>query len=124
MNQNQSWGLLRYGIPAYRLSNEVLDKETQRILNLGVQVKTNSPITNKKDFEKLKQEFDIVYLAIGADKPKRLPVLDYDQPWVMDGAEYLARTNSGEMPQLENRVVVIGGGSAAMDAARTARTRR
>ncbi len=114
-------GLMRYGIPAYRLSKDVLDKETQRILDLGVEVKTSSPIKSEQQLEEIRKEYDAVYMATGADKPKRLPVLDYDKPWVVDGADYLARTNSGEEPETGDRIVVIGGGSAAMDVARTAR---
>ncbi len=114
-------GLMRYGIPSYRLAKDVLEKETQRILDLGVEVKTDAPIKSRQEFEAIKQEYDAVYLATGADKPKRLPVLDYSKPWVVDGAEYLAKTNAGETLEVGNRVVVIGGGSAAMDVARTAR---
>jgi len=114
-------GLLRYGIPPYRLSNDVLDREIQRILDLGVAVKTDSPVRSREDYEALKRDFDVLYLAMGADTPKRLPVLDYNRGYVMDGAEYLELTNSGRVPELGRRIVVIGGGSAAMDAARTAR---
>lgn len=114
-------GLLRYGIPPYRLSNEILEKETQRILDLGVEVKTDSAINTEAEFDTLDKEYDAVYLAMGADTPKRLPALDYEKDWVIDGADYLARTNSGETLQIGKRIVVIGGGSAGMDAARTAR---
>jgi NADPH-dependent glutamate synthase beta subunit-like oxidoreductase len=62
-----------------------------------------------------------VYLAIGARCQQRLPRLDYTRPWVMDGADYLARANCGAAPALGKRVVVIGGGSAAIDVARSAR---
>ena len=62
-----------------------------------------------------------MYLAIGARCQKRLPRLDYTRPWVMDGADYLARANAGAPPALGRRVVVIGGGSAALDVARSAR---
>ena len=114
-------GLLRYGIPPYRLANEILDQETQRILDLGIEVHTDSPVRARQDFEKLKGEYDVIFLAMGADIPKRLPVLDYDQDYVMDGAWYLELTNTGVVPDLGRRIVVIGAGSAAMDAARTAR---
>ncbi len=114
-------GLLRYGIPPYRLDNEILDKETQRILDLGIDVHTSSAVRSREDYEKIKNEFDVIYLAMGADVPKRLPILDYEMDYVMDGARYLELTNSGVLPDLGQRIVVIGGGSAAMDAARTAR---
>lgn len=117
----QLGGLLRYGIPPYRLSNDILEQETQRILELGIEVHTSSPIRSQQDLEKIKDTFTVLYLAMGADTPKRLPVLDYSQDYVMDGSRYLELTNSGEVPDLGRHLVVIGAGSAAMDAARTAR---
>jgi NADPH-dependent glutamate synthase beta subunit-like oxidoreductase len=74
-----------------------------------------------EDFERLRAGFDAVYLAIGARCQKRLPRLDYTRHWVMDGADYLARANTGVAPILGMRMVVIGGGSAAIDVARSAR---
>ncbi|MCP5092615.1 MAG: FAD-dependent oxidoreductase, partial [Gammaproteobacteria bacterium] len=65
--------------------------------------------------------FAAVFIATGAALPKRLPQLDYSQPWVIESATYLAQTNVGDQPQCGERVAVIGGGSAAMDVARTAR---
>jgi NADPH-dependent glutamate synthase beta subunit-like oxidoreductase len=114
-------GLLRYGIPSYRLGKDILDKETQRILELGIDVQTNSSINSQQDYKALQKEYDAVYLATGAAKAKRLPILDYEKDWAIDSAEYLALTNSGEAVDTGQRVVVIGGGSAAMDVARTAR---
>jgi NADPH-dependent glutamate synthase beta subunit-like oxidoreductase len=114
-------GLLRYGIPPYRLSNDILDQETQRILDLGIEIRTEAAIKTAQDFEAMAAEYDVIYLATGADTPKRLPSLDYDKEWVIDGAEYLAQTNTGTTPDIGRRIVVIGGGSAAMDVARTAR---
>lgn len=119
--QPELGGLLRYGIPQYRLSNDILDRETQRLLNLGIEVHTSSPVRTREEFDKLKEDFDVLYLATGAATPKRLPVLDYDRDYVMDGSRYLELTNSGKVPDLGQRIAVIGGGSSAMDAARTAR---
>jgi len=114
-------GLMRHGIPPYRMARSVLDGEIARIVALGVEVRCNEPLAEAGDLERLRAEFDAVYLATGAPRQKRLPQLDYAQPWVMDGAEYLARSSRGEPPALGRRVVVIGGGSAALDAARSAR---
>jgi NADPH-dependent glutamate synthase beta subunit-like oxidoreductase len=114
-------GLMRYGIPPYRLARAVLDGEIARIVALGVEVRCNEPLASEEDLQRLRGEFDAVYLATGAPRQKRLPQLDYAQPWVIDGAEYLARASSGRPPALGRRVVVIGGGSAAFDAARSAR---
>jgi len=117
----QLGGLMRYGIPSYRLAKEVLDGEIQRIVDLGVVIKTGVGEINEEAVIKLRAEFDAVYLAIGASRSKKLPSLDYSQPWVMDSAKFLAATNMGEAIQIGEHVVVIGGGSAAMDVARTAR---
>ncbi len=114
-------GLMRYGIPSYRLARSVLDAEIARIVALGIDVRLGEALTTAEDFERLRNEFDAVYLSIGARCQKRLPRLDYTRPWVMDGADYLAQANTGVAPKLGRRVVVIGGGSAAMDVARTAR---
>ncbi len=114
-------GLMRYGIPSYRLARSVLDGEIARIVALGIDVRCGESMETPDDFERLRTEFDAVYLAIGARCQKRLPRLDYTRPWVMDGADYLARANAGAPPALGRRVVVIGGGSAAIDVARSAR---
>ncbi len=120
-SQPELGGLMRYGIPAYRLSRQALDGEISRIVALGVDVRCGQEMATPADFAWLRAEYDAVYLAIGARRPKRLPVLDYTRPWVIDGATYLARANSGKPLALGRRVVVIGGGSAALDAARSAR---
>ena len=120
-SQPELGGLMRYGIPPYRLARSVLDGEIDRIVALGVEVRCGEPLATAADFERLRAGFDALYLATGARRQKRLPQLDYAQPWVMDGAEYLARTSMGEQPALGRRVVVIGGGSAALDVARSAR---
>jgi len=114
-------GLMRYGIPSYRLARSVLDGEIARILALGIDARCGESMETPEDFDRLRSGFDAVYLAIGARCQKRLPRLDYTQSWVMDGADYLARANAGAAPALGKRVVVIGGGSAAIDVARSAR---
>jgi NADPH-dependent glutamate synthase beta subunit-like oxidoreductase/Pyruvate/2-oxoacid:ferredoxin oxidoreductase delta subunit len=119
--QPELGGVLRYGIPPYRLPRKILDAEIQRILDLGVDVRTDTRIDTRADFENLQSEFAAVYLATGASVPKRLPQLDYSQPWVIESARFLEQSNAGEHPQCGAHVVVIGGGSAAMDVARTAK---
>jgi NADPH-dependent glutamate synthase beta subunit-like oxidoreductase len=114
-------GLMRYGIPSYRLAREVLDGEIARIVALGVEVQCDHPLQTEADFDNLCANHDAVYLAQGASRPKRLPNLPDSAPWLMDGAEYLARSAAGAPPPLGRRLVVVGGGSAAMDVARSAR---
>lgn len=119
--QEELGGVMRYGIPPYRLPKDILDKEIERILALGIDVRTNTRISTRTDFENLQSAFAAVYLATGATVPKRLSQLDYAEPWVIESAAYLEQTNAGQHPKSGTRVVVIGGGSAAMDVARTAR---
>jgi NADPH-dependent glutamate synthase beta subunit-like oxidoreductase len=119
-SQPELGGLMRYGIPPYRLPRPVLDGEIARIVALGIDVHCGETLATTADFERLRKEFDAVYLSFGARCQKRLPRLDYTRPWVMDGADYLAQANAGIRPALGRRLVVIGGGSAAFDVARTA----
>jgi NADPH-dependent glutamate synthase beta subunit-like oxidoreductase/Pyruvate/2-oxoacid:ferredoxin oxidoreductase delta subunit len=113
-------GLMRHGIPAYRLARAVLDAEIARIIAMGVELRLDTHL-DAAGWEDLRATHAAVYVATGAQRPKRLPLLDYTQPWVIDGADYLAAANAGRPPALGQRLVVIGGGSAAFDAARSAR---
>jgi NADPH-dependent glutamate synthase beta subunit-like oxidoreductase len=119
--QAELGGLMRYGIPAYRLARDVLDGEIARIVALGVEVHCGRRIASPEDFTRLREQHDALYLALGAARNKRLPTLDYAKPWVCDGAAYLAAANAGKPMALGKRLLVIGGGSAALDAARSAR---
>jgi NADPH-dependent glutamate synthase beta subunit-like oxidoreductase/ferredoxin len=117
----QLGGLMRYGIPAYRLPRDVLDAEIARIVALGVEVHCDAPLEAHGGLERLQATHDAVYVATGAARAKALPQLPAAAPWLMEGTEYLARCSSGEVPRLGSRVMVIGGGSTAMDVARSAR---
>jgi NADPH-dependent glutamate synthase beta subunit-like oxidoreductase len=112
-------GLMRYGIPGYRLARDVLDAEIDRIVTLGVQVHCDAPLS-AGDLERLRATHDAVYLATGAAQPKVLPQLPA-APWLLQGGDYLAALAEGEVPRVGARVLVVGGGSAAMDVARSAR---
>jgi NADPH-dependent glutamate synthase beta subunit-like oxidoreductase len=114
-------GLMRHGIPSYRLPREVLDSEIARILDLGIDLRLGKALETPVAFARLRAEFDAVYLAMGAGRQKRLPSLDYAKPWAMDGKAWLQCANAGRPPALGPRMVVIGGGSAAIDVARSAR---
>jgi NADPH-dependent glutamate synthase beta subunit-like oxidoreductase len=114
-------GLMRHGIPPYRLARSVLDAEIARIVALGVELRCNEPLETPADFERLRATHDAVFVAVGAARVKRLPALGEGLPGVMDGAAYLEASNAGRPPALGRHVVVIGGGSAALDAARSAR---
>lgn len=114
-------GLMRHGIPAYRLAREVLDAEIARIVALGIELRCGAALDTPQQFAALRAAHDAVFVATGAGQPKRLPQFDAGAPWLLDGAAYLAAANAGTPPALGPAVVVVGGGSAAFDAARSAR---
>jgi NADPH-dependent glutamate synthase beta subunit-like oxidoreductase/Pyruvate/2-oxoacid:ferredoxin oxidoreductase delta subunit len=117
----QLGGLMRYGIPPYRLPRRVLEAEVDRIVAMGVEVHCNTPLQSPEQLERLRATHDAVFLGLGAARPKALPQFPAAAPWLMEGTEYLARCAAGDPPRLGKRIVVIGGGSSAMDVARTAR---
>ncbi|GMT42849.1 MAG: glutamate synthase [bacterium] len=112
-------GMLRYGIPQYRLPEEVLDKEIQNILDLGIKLKCGTRIGKDVDFKKLKKDYDAVYVAIGAHKGITLGVEGEDSANIFTAASYLNRIKSGAKVEIGKKVLVIGGGDSAVDAART-----
>ena len=117
--QPQLGGMLRYGIPSYRLANEVLDKEIQYILDLGVEAKTGTAAPDPKTL--LESGFKAVFAAPGAWISRKLGIPGEDSPGVWAGLDFLYQVNSGKRPAIGPKVVVIGGGDVAMDAGRCAR---
>jgi NADPH-dependent glutamate synthase beta subunit-like oxidoreductase len=110
--------MLRYGIPSYRLPNDVLDREIQYILDLGVEARTNTPVADPKSL--LEAGFNAVFAAPGAWISRKLGIPGEDAAGVWAGLDFLRQVNSGEKPRIGPKVVVIGGGDVAMDAARCA----
>ncbi len=112
-------GMMRYGIPAYRLPREILDAEISRLVNLGVRIECNTKVENPESA--LESGFDAVFLAIGAHLGKRAYIPAGDTVRILDAVSVLHMTADGEPPLLGRRVVVYGGGNTALDAARTAK---
>jgi len=114
-------GMLRYGIPDYRLPKEILDREIEMIMELGATIRTNQVLgrdfTIKSCFE---EGFQAVFLATGAHKNIGLNVEGGDLKGVIPATDFLRSIASGEEVKLNKRVAVVGGGDTAIDAARTA----
>jgi 2-oxoacid:acceptor oxidoreductase delta subunit (pyruvate/2-ketoisovalerate family) len=112
-------GVLRYGIPEYRLPKEILDREIQRVRDLGVVIVTDARLGDNVSLDEL-HAFDAVFLATGAHRSRRLGIPGEELPGVLSGIEFLRKLNSGESVTVGEKVAVIGGGNTAMDAARSA----
>ena len=113
-------GMMRYGIPEYRLPRDVLDAEIERVVDLGVRIVTNAPIADLLA-EQAAGGFDAVFVAIGAHLSKRVDIPNMDASRMIDAISFLRDVASGERPEIGKRVAVYGGGNSAMDAARVAR---
>ena len=114
----EAGGLLRYGIPEYRLPNEVVNQEIAAICNQGVKIKTGSRIVAPAKL--LEKDFAAVLVASGAWQSRKLGIEGEKFSHVLDGISFLNHVNSGEKPAIGKRVVVVGGGNTAIDAARSA----
>lgn len=112
-------GLLRLGIPAYRLPPAVLDRQIQRYLDLGIEIRCGVRLGDDMEWSEL-EEFDAVLIATGAHAGRSLDVPGEDLPGVDSGLEFLKAVNGGARPDLGRRVVIVGGGNTAMDCARSA----
>ena len=113
-------GMMRYGIPAYRMPRDVLTGEVERIAALGVKFTPNH-LVEDLDAERLEGAFDAVFVAVGAHLSKRVEIPAVDAGPIVDAVSFLRDVASGERPVIGRRVAVYGGGNTAMDAARTAR---
>lgn len=114
-------GMMRYGIPGYRVPDDVLDGEIQRILDLGVEVRTNTKVGTDVSLEELQKEFDAVFIGLGAQTGAALPVPGGDASNCISGVAFLQAFNDGRLKHSSARVVVIGGGDTSMDVAAVAR---
>ncbi|MFB6286301.1 MAG: NAD(P)-binding protein [Candidatus Bipolaricaulia bacterium] len=113
-------GVLRYGIPNYRLPKDILEGEIERVLDLGVRLVTGTRLGEDRPWEEL-ADFDATFIATGLGRSRQLDVSGEDLQGVHDGLEFLRTLNTGGTIDVGDRVAVIGGGNTAMDVARSAR---
>ncbi len=115
--QEKAGGMLRYGIPAYRLPPDLLEMEIDQIRVLGIQIHTDARVDSVEAFRK---NYDAVFLGLGTQKARLLPVEGAHLPFVLGGIDFLRAVRSGEPVRVGPRVVVIGGGNVSIDVALTA----
>ena len=119
--QASAGGMLRYGVPSYRLPDADLDKDINYIVSLGVDIRYNTRIGKDIRFEQLLQDFDALFLSTGLSVPSSMRIHGEEHPRVLSGLQVLADVASGRDPGVGQKVAVIGGGNVAMDAARVSR---
>ena len=111
-------GMLRYGIPEYRLPEDIVDREIDRIAAGGVEVVTDAQVSSAESL--LEKGFDAVFVATGAWKPAKMGIPGEDLDQIVDGLTFLTMVNEGNPQVIGRKVVVVGGGNTAVDAARAA----
>lgn len=115
-------GMMRYGIPSYRLPEEILDKEIDRILGLGIVLKTDKKLGKDFDLDQLKKNhFEAIFIAIGLQLSRKMELEGLEQNNILWGVDFLREINEGREIPLSGKVVVVGGGNGALDAARVAK---
>jgi len=118
---NVAGGMLRHGIPEYRLPRSLIEMEIEKITSLGVEIKYNTPLNEKFGVKELRQQgFEAIFISVGTQRGRDLTIEGSNLDGVVKAIDYLININNGYRMNLGRRVLVIGGGFVAFDAARTA----
>jgi len=113
-------GMLRYGIPSYRLPRDVIDGEVKILEQLGAKFKYSTALGRDVTLKELRGDYDAVFLAIGAQNATQMGVPGEDLPGVASGIQFLEEVTTEKRTRMGRRIAVVGGGNTAIDAARTA----
>lgn len=118
---NQAGGMMFHGIPEFRLSRSIIEKEMQKVVQLGVEIKLNAPLNEKFGIKELRAEgYEAVFLSVGVQKGRDMNIEGSNLDGVIKAIDYLLNINNGYRVDLGRKVLVIGGGFVAFDAARMA----
>lgn len=118
---DQAGGMMFHGIPEFRLARAIIEKEIEKVVGLGVEIKLNSPLTEEFGLKQLKeQSYEAVFLSVGVQKGRDMKIEGSDLDGVIKAIDYLLNINNGYRVNLGRKVLVIGGGFVAFDAARMA----
>ncbi len=113
-------GMMRYGIPRFRLPDAVLENDIATLVDMGLKFRFNTAFGHDVTLDTLREDFDALFLAVGAQKAAAMKIPGEEMPGVISGIEFLRSAATGEQPCPGKLVVVTGGGNTAIDAARTA----
>jgi heterodisulfide reductase subunit A-like polyferredoxin len=119
--QDKLGGMLYWGIPAYRLPKDVLERETSIIDLLGIDVRYNTTVGKDISLKDIQTEYDAIYIGVGAQGGRTLGLENEDSTGVLSGVEFLRLANKKQPVEVKGRVLVVGGGNVAVDVALTAR---